>query len=55
MQVHTRNAMDKRDPGCKNEREFASLTTLYFLQNSRISIDCETYVFLDPKLIANLF
>ena len=28
---------------------------LYFLQNSRISIDCETYIFRDPKPIANLF
>ena len=28
---------------------------LYFLQNSRINIDCETYIFKDPKPIANLF
>ena len=28
---------------------------LYFLQNSRINIDCETYIFRDPKPIANLF
>ena len=28
---------------------------LYFLQNLRISIDCETYIFRDPKSIANLF
>ena len=28
---------------------------LYFLQNSRINIDCETYIFRDPKTIANLF
>ena len=28
---------------------------LYFLQNSRINIDCETYIFRDPKSIANLF
>ena len=29
--------------------------SLYFLQNSRINIDCETYIFRDPKTIANLF
>ena len=29
--------------------------TLYFLQNSRINIDCETYISRDPKPIANLF
>ena len=29
--------------------------TLYFLQNSRISIDCEMYISGDPKPIANLF
>ena len=28
---------------------------LYFLQNSRINIDGETYIFRDPKPIANLF
>ena len=28
---------------------------LYFLQNSRINIDCEMYIFRDPKSIANLF
>ena len=28
---------------------------LYFLQNSRINIDCEKYIFRDPKPIANLF
>ena len=28
---------------------------LYFLQNSRINIDCETYIFRDPKPIANFF
>ena len=28
---------------------------LHFLQNSRINIDCETYIFRDPKPIANLF
>ena len=29
--------------------------TLYFLQNSCINIDCETYIFRDPKSIATLF
>ena len=28
---------------------------LYFLQNLRTNIDCETYIFRDPKSIANLF
>ena len=28
---------------------------LYFLQNLCINIDCETYIFKDPKPIANLF
>ena len=28
---------------------------LYFLQKSRININCETYIFRDPKSIANLF
>ena len=28
---------------------------LYFLQNLRINIDCETYIFRDPKSVANLF
>ena len=28
---------------------------LYFLQNLRINIDCETCIFRDPKPIANLF
>ena len=27
---------------------------LYFLQNARINIDCETYIFRDPKSVANL-
>ena len=28
---------------------------LYFLQKSRINVNCETYIFRDPKPIANLF